>query len=132
MQTKQISKKQINYLGALNALDYYFEGAMIPYILLGETARRVRNQEDLSDLDMIEIGVKENSLSKYSRNTLRDRFGVEWENKLHEVEGCKVFIKLIKRKYKFMKNLDQVPYWGASFSTANPFEDYWKARALVA
>lgn len=128
---KGISKKQSNYLKALNMLDYYFEGAMIDYILLGETARKIRNQGDLSDLERLEIGVKERSLSKYSRNTLRDRFSENWADNEHEIEGVRVYIKLIKKRYGFFKFLDKIPYWGGSFSIGNPFDKYWKTRNLI-
>jgi hypothetical protein len=128
---KSLGKKHEKYLRALNTLDYYFEGAMIPYILLGETAQKMKDQEDLDDLERLEIGVDKRTLSRYSSNTLRDRFGVGWVNKEHEVDGMKVFIKLIEKKYRFFKFLDKIPYWGASFHIANPFEKYWKARSLV-
>lgn len=127
----KLGKRQEDYLKAFNTLDYYFEGAMVPFILLGETARRMKNQEDLDDLERLEIGVWEHDLNKYARNTLRDRLGEDWENKEHTIEGCKVYLKLIKRKYGFFKRLDKIPYWGASFHTANPFDKYWKARFIV-
>ena len=127
----KLGKRQEDYLKALNTLDYYFEGAMLPYILLGETAKRMREQGYLDDLERIEIGVWERDLNKYARNTLRDRMGEDWMNKEHIIEGCVVFIKLIKRKYEFFKRLDTIPYWGGSFHTANPFDKYWKARYIV-
>ena len=71
---RELTKKQFNYLQALNTLDFYFEGYMIPYILLGETAIKMKNQEDLTDLEKLEIGVDERRLSRYSRNALRDRY----------------------------------------------------------
>lgn len=128
---KEITKKQFKYLRALDTLDYYFDGAMVPYILLGNTAKYIKDMNTLDDLDRIEIGVDERSLSKYSRNTLRDRFKGDWENKEHEVEGAKVFIKLITKRYKFFKFLDKIPYWGGSFHIGNPFEKYWKSRHLI-
>src|SRR4030067_2738221 len=123
---KAISKKQFNYLKALNTLDYYFEGMMIPYILLGESAKLIKEQSDLSNLDRLEIGVADKSLSKYSRSLLKMWFGEEWADNEHEIEGIKVYLKLIKRRYGFFKFLDKIPYWGGSFHIANPFSKYWK------
>jgi len=116
---------------ALNTLDYYFEGAMIPYVLLKDTAKAIKGVEDLDKLERLEIGVIEKNLSKYSRNTLRDRLGEDWADKEHTIEGIKVYIRLIKKRYGFFKYLDKIPYWGGSFHIANPFEKYWKARFLV-
>jgi hypothetical protein len=127
----KLGKRQEDYLKALNTLDYYFEGAMVPYILLNETAQKMKNHENLDDLERLEIGVWERNLSKYARNTLRDRLGEEWMNKEHVIEGCKVYIKLIKRRYGFFKYLDKIPYWGGSFHTANPFDRYWRVRSIV-
>lgn len=124
------SKDQFAYLKALEKLDYIFEGATIPYVLLGETAETIRGMKPLTDLKELEIGVLQRSLSKYSRSVLKMHFGEEWDG-VHEVEGIPIKIKLIRRNYGFFKHMDSVPYSGGSFKTANPFDKYFKARFIV-
>lgn len=112
-------------------LEYIFEGAMIPYVLLGETARRIKAQESMDGIEEIHIGVLDWKMSDYSRRTLRDRFKGEWENKINLVDGIPVKITLIKKRYKFFENPDTVTYSAGTFLTANPFEKYWKMRNLI-
>ena len=128
--------KQFDWTNLLEDLEYIFEGASIPFILLNETARRVKNVEDLKGIEVLEIGVLKKSMNEYVERTFRDRWG-EWKDKNVEVtlaysgQKMPVNIKFIKGKYSIFDNLDTVPYYGGMFKLPNPFEKYWKMRNLI-
>lgn len=122
--------KQFDYLQALNELDYVFEGAMIPYVLLGETARRVKGVEQLEGLPEIEIGVLKRTMNSYVDRTFTDRWN-EWKDKTVRVLNVPVKIKYIQRNYKFFDNLDTVTYYAGTFNIGNPFDKYFKTRHLI-
>lgn len=128
--------KQFDYLNTLEELEFIFEGATIPYVLLGETARRVYNTEPLEGIDVLEIGVLKSSMSDYVERTFKDRWG-DWKNKTVDVtlayNGKKipVNIKFIEKDYSVFKNLDQKFYFSGNQKIANPFNKYWKMRNLI-
>ena len=123
--------KQFDYLQAFETLEYIFEGAMIPFVLLGETAERMKNMDNLEGIKELEIGVLESKMNDYVRRTFNDRWGADWMNKTHLIGKVPVNIKLIKRNYGFFKNPDTITYYAGTFLTGNPFNKYMKARYLV-
>lgn len=123
--------KQIDYLMTLEELEYIFEGATVPLIVLGETAKRIRETQSLEGLPELEVGVIKRKTSDYSNRTFRDRWGEEWANAVHKVLNVPVNVKLISRHYKFFDNPDEKSYSGGIFKTANPFSAYWKVRGVV-
>ena len=128
--------KQFDYLNTLEELEYIFEGAMIPFVLLGETARRVKEGELLEGIEVLEIGVLKNTMSAYVESTFKDRLG-DWKNKVVDVvlsyngKSIPVSIKFVERNYKFFENLDQKFYFSGNQKIANPFDKYWKIRNLI-
>lgn len=128
--------KQFDYLNTLEELEYIFEGAMIPFVLLGETARRVKEGELLEGIEVLEIGVLKNTMSAYVERTFKDRWG-DWKNKVVDVvlsyngKSIPVSIKFVERNYKFFENLDQKFYFSGNQKIANPFDKYWKIRNLI-
>ena len=128
--------KQFDYLQALEELEYIFEGATIPYILLGETARRVKDTEPLEGLPELEIGVLKRTMSDYVERTFKDRWG-DWKNKTVNVtlaysgKDIPVNIKFIEKDYSVFKNPDQKFYFSGNQKIGNPFDKYWKMRNLI-
>ena len=130
------SYKQFDWTNTLEELEFIFEGCAIPFVLLGESARRVKDVKDLAGIESLEIGVLKRTMNEFIERTLKARWG-DWKNQTVDVtltysgQKMPVNIKYIERKYKFFENLDTVPYFGGMQRLANPFETYWKSRHLV-
>ena len=128
--------KQFDYTNLLEELEYIFEGLSIPFILLNETARRVKNGEQLEGIEKFEIGVLKKDMNDFIERTLRDKWG-EWKNNTVNItltysgQKIPVYIKFIERKYKMFENLDTVPYFAGMQKLGNPFETYWKSRSII-
>jgi hypothetical protein len=115
---------------------------LCPFILLGETARSIIEDDELKG-EGIYLGVKENCYTKEVESMMRTiasnvdlRLGVqdfqEVENGLTWVyRGIPISIQIIKRNYGFLQNFDNIFYMAEEYKIPNPFTDYWKIRSLV-
>lgn len=129
MDKKNGEIKQDQYLKALIALEYVFEGAMTPYLVLKETARRMKDTESLEGLPYIEIGLTQRSLSDYAIRTFKAMLGENWQE--GEIEGVPYKIQIIKGHYKMFDHPDTFLYYGGAFSTGNPWDNYWRGRFII-
>lgn len=120
---------------ALYYLEDVFARAMCPFILLGDTAKNIKERLDQDSHTPIEIGVKRKDLTDYSLSTLKTYFPGEanYTKKriTFEWQGTPVTVKIIDKKWKFLDNPDQVFYKLTHFKIPNPFKKYWKSRGLV-
>ncbi len=125
----EIIKKQDDALKALVQLEYVFEGATTPFVVLKETARRMKKAEDLIGLPCLEFGVIKRQLSEYAIRTFQTMLGDNWqEGKINDVPYK---IQIIKGNWKIFEYPDSIMYWGGFFKTGNPWEKYWRARFLI-
>ena len=119
---------------ALHYLEDKFERAMIPFVLLKNTAKNAVQNMNFDQDDPVEVGVVRKDYTESGRSILKmllpeAEFG-EDDIKL-EHEGAPVHIKIINRNYKVFSNPDTVFYGVTEFRVPNPFKDYWKMRHLV-
>lgn len=121
--------QQSDYLRAIMDVEGMFEGAMTEFVLLGETAKRVREASSLEGLEKLEFGVQKRKLSKYARSTFEVTNGKQWYDKKYG--KVPVTIQIIKTRYPFFENVDTVMYWGGAMKTANPFDEYWKVKDKI-
>lgn len=136
--SKSASKNTYKYPSTEPALYYLedvFSRAVCPFILLGQTAKNIKENLDQDSHTTIEIGVKKNDLTQYAFSTLKTYFpseAVYTDKKItFEWQGTPITIKIIHKKWKFLKNLDQVFYKLTYFRIPNPFNKYWKSRGLI-
>lgn len=115
--------------------------AILPFFLLGMTARRVKDDKGLWGHD-IQVGVRRRDFTKQVKGTINNYrtyvYGkagelesppqsgdtVEFEHK-----GTPIYVHVIGDddwRYKYIKNLDFAYHKADNFKVPNPFEDYWK------
>lgn len=115
---------------------------LLPFMLLGETARSIKQDWTLSG-DGIYLGTRKGNVTFEVGSTLRtlasgvdinlgikdfkeDAEGFSWVYR-----GVPISIKIIHRNYEFMKQPDFVWYMAEQYNVPNPFDKYYKARYLV-
>ena len=132
MKTKNTDKKNISqdqYLRALIQIEYVFEGATTPYVVLKETARRIKDYKDLTGLPCLEFGVTRKWLSDYAIRTFKSMLGDNWQE--GKIEDIPYKIQIIEGNWKIFEFPDSIMYWGGIFKTGNPWGNYWRARFLI-
>jgi len=105
----------------------------IPGFLLGDASRNAWDGTDLSG-DKIVFGIKSGEYTDLTKSTIRSmRPGaiLEENEARYLTNGVPVIIKVIRRKYEFLQNLDKKWYKYDEYLFANPFEKYYKARYIV-
>ena len=121
---------------ALYDVEDLFQRTLVPFLLLGETARSIKNGEFVGGT-AIEIGVKVgdlipealrtiNSFSNFDGGFNKTELGYEYVS-----HGFPVKITIINKHYKFLENPEFVFYGPAEYRIPNPFIDYWKVKQLV-
>jgi hypothetical protein len=108
---------------------------LVPFILLGETARSIKDGEILGGT-AVDIGIRELELNKSALRTIKTFYFEGGFNKTergyeYTSHGIPVRIHVLNKKWKFLENPEQVFYGPATYLVPNPFKDYWKARHLV-
>ena len=101
------------------------------YVLLGETAKAIREDKDLPDV--LEAGLDQRYLTKEVMSTLKTYVPGDFTEAgfVTESEGVPVHFKFIKRKFAFLQNPDIRFYGPEEYQIPNPFDGYWKSRGLV-
>lgn len=101
------------------------------YVLLGETAKAVKENTELPDV--LEAGIDKRYITKEVESTLKTYatpevtpFGFECVG-----EGVPIKFKFIQRKFAFLQNPDTKFYGPEEYQIPNPFNGYWTARGLV-
>lgn len=109
------------------------DGLHLPGFLLGNTARAAWDNVDLTGNEVV-FGLKKGEytdLTKSLIKALRPSAITEENEARYLVGEVPVRIKVIKRKYEFLQNLDRKWYLYDEYLFANPFEKYFKARYIV-
>jgi hypothetical protein len=114
----------------LSIIKDYFDRAMCPFLLLGETGHAVYYEEGLSG-HQLEIGVKPTALTQYAVSTLKnfiDGFGTA-DNKVgFNVGTIPVSMYILRRDADVFKYPDQRFYDQDIYFVPNPFVKYYKNR----
>ena len=132
--TQMPTGEQINK--ALFWIDDTLDRSQIPYLLGGELARQLFDNEDAGKF----IVADKIELITHERYVTKDTFGllktfIPWVEKDKviklEYEGVPIEIKVLKRKYKFFEYPDLKFYMRDEYQIPNPFERYYKARFII-
>lgn len=129
--SKQFS--DIELMRALYDVQDVLERALCPFVLLGETARSLKETAFLSG-DGVYIGVLKKHITKESKSTIQIYLGkheIREDGIDYDVNGVPVHVKFITKNYQFFKNQDFTFYMANEYKLPNPFETYWKARYLI-
>jgi hypothetical protein len=127
--TKKVNYPQEKYLKALLEIEGIFEGAMVEYLLLNETAKLVKEKQSLEGLPELQIGVQRRKLNEYALSSFKALKGDNWNDR--EYWGIPTKITIIENNYPFFDHPDSVIYWGGTFKIGNPFDKYWEVRKEV-
>lgn len=120
---------------ALYFVEDVFGRAMVPFVLLGETAKAIIENADRRVESKIEIAVHEKQLTEYGVSTLKMLLppDAKWTKSkiVFEHHETPVEVKILKRHYRFLMNPDQAFYRLTHFRVPNNFPKYWKARFIL-
>lgn len=118
--------------------------ALLPFILLGETAHDIKyhgafnantvgielgansryyTAEALSTLSTLAKGV---DISYGMHDFWLDKAGFRWT-----YHGVPILLRMIDRKYAFFQNPDFTWYKAEEYKVPNPFDKYWAVRHLI-
>lgn len=141
LPSKQFSDQEL--MRALYDVQDILERALCPFVLLGTTAKSVKENGRLEG-DGIYIGI----LKKYAtpqvistvkfyltyggarkdmpENPIRDDgFDYDWN-------GVPIHVKFIEGAYDFFERQDFMFYMASEYKIPNPFEAYWEQREAIA
>lgn len=113
---------------------------MTPFFLMGDTAKEVMDNKNVSPLAPIDlknpivVGIKRTSATEYFYNTFKmfvpDAKYTKTAITFKHLD-TPVTIKIIHRKFKVLDHLDTIHYKIGTFKIPNPFKKYWKQRGLI-
>lgn len=123
---------------ALRDLTDLIEKAMLPYVLLGDCARQMKDGKDGFNgaevqVDRIEWGMFEKNLTPEIKSLFTTWNFETWEDKgfKYTTQGVPIFVRVITRNYEFFKLPDMVYYGPDMYNVPNPFEKYWSVKQLI-
>ena len=129
---------------ALREVYDLFESLNLKPLLLGETAKSVKNKYVTGD--KIIVGIKALELTRNARSIIMTRLRKYFERGIsktmlfepdesnlisYDFAGVPIEIKVIQRKYSFFKHPDQIMYNFDEFLLPNPIERYLRAQYIV-
>jgi len=108
------------------------ERSMIPFLVLGDTAKQIIDSElPVFDLDFIHIGVLRRHLTYSCLSILKDLLydPQTTDDRIDYIHnGVPVRIDVIGNYYSFFENPDSRFYTLSEFKIPNPFSEYWKKK----
>lgn len=128
---KKLDPLAIN--GAMRYIYDQMERCLIyDYVILGDASRAIFEGRQI-DTNKIEVGIKgmqftPEVLSLFKEWGYYKGTDLQWHTSF---EGVPITFKIIKRKYNFLKNPDTKFYDVDEYHLPNPFEKYWKMRAMI-
>lgn len=127
---------------ALYDVQDILERAICPFVLLGETARSIKDTGRLSG-DGVYIGILKKYVTHQVLSTVKfyltyggarkdmpenpirdDGFDYEWN-------GVPIHVRFIEGDYDFFKRQDFKFYMANEYRLPNPFETYWEQREAI-
>ena len=116
---------------ALAMAEDYMERAMLPFVLLGDTLKSIKDKDQV-DGNKIELGVEIRYITKEVRSLFKTwEFNVSDNMVKFMVGTVPVEILIIKKHWTFLEHLDVMFYKITQFKIPNPWKSYMKARWLV-
>jgi hypothetical protein len=119
---------------ALLDIEDKLQRCLLPFVVLDTTAEDIYHERLLGG-DKVVVGVEKKHLTKEAIGTLktllRDLVPDPIRSFSYKVDKVPVYIKVINRKYSFLKHKDFKFYYGSEYKVPNPFAQYWKVRGLV-
>ena len=129
---------------ALREVYDLFESLSLKPLLLGETAKSVKDRYAMGD--KIIVGIKALELTRNARSIIMTRLRKYFERGIsktmlfepdesnlisYDFAGVPIEIKVIQRKYSFFKHPDQIMYNFDEFLLPNPIDRYLRAQYIV-
>lgn len=148
-QPIQATKSNINpdlFNEALFFIQDLLDRSLVEFFVLKDLARFMVSErygwlQQPNHLVSVDLGVKKNSLNEFGQSTLKTLLEtyhdhlteVQWTPEFirFKYKDVPVFIRVIKRNYKFFQNPDSVFYRVETFKIPNPFDHYWTARFII-
>lgn len=124
---KRLTSSNLNL--AFMDMEDLLQRCLLPFILLGNTAKSALKGKLLTN--EIQVGVKENELTKQAISTLKtlEKDIVETEKGYtYTKNGIKINILKLDQNNRFYQNPDAFFYQGSEYLIPNPFHEYWEAR----
>lgn len=108
--------------------------AMADYVLLGETAREIK--EDKTGYaklhgNKVHLGMRQTAITKYFIETLKmlETTLEREDNKITFYHNSvPIVIDVVKNDMGFFERPDQAYYFVTNFPVPNPFDEYWENR----
>lgn len=131
LKTNGLSPSQLDR--ALDWAEDTLTRAQIPFLLLGETLRSIRETGQLAG-DKIELGIRRRYLTHSTKGMFRL---LEPQAEIidgyirFEHNGVPIEIKVITKDYYFFRNPNRVFYGVSDYMTPNPWDKYYKARFII-
>lgn len=129
----QFSHEQLR--NALFHVQDTMERCLVPFVVLGNTAKHVINDEEpLTGDTEVHIGVKKEEFTREVMMTLKSlipELSTTEYQMSYSHYNVPVVIDVIHRDYKFLEHPDRKFYYISEFLLPNPFEKYWTARNLI-
>lgn len=116
------------------------ERTQIPFIMLKDLARSIRNQSDKIEADHLEFGCHRRYIipeidrlfvQTWKFNREPDGYSYTFSPPTKWDVKIPIKIKVWKRDYSFFKNPERSWFRVDDLLIANPFEKYWKARWII-
>lgn len=128
----QVSKEftDIELMKALYDIQDILERALCSFVLLGETARSLKEKEVLQG-DGVYLGIMQKHATKQALSTITTylkEVHVREDGFDYEFKGVPIHVRFITRDYPFLKYLDFRFYQANQYQIPNPFEAYWEVR----
>ena len=115
---------------ALYTVKDYFDRAMCPSVLMGETGHSVFYEEGLHGYEL-EIGVKPTNLTQYANSVLSnliENFGTAPEPATFNIGTIPVKMYILRKDVDVFRYPDQKLYDMDPYMLPNPFVTYYKNR----
>lgn len=121
--------------GALFHVQDTLERCLVPFFVLGNTAKHIINDEEpLTGDSEVHVGVRKEELTREAMMTLKTlipELSISEYQISYSYNNVPVVIDVIHRDYKFFEYPDRKFYFISEFLLPNPFEKYWSVRNLI-
>lgn len=129
--TKSYEHKEL--LDALYYMHDLFDRALVPFFLIGITAKCAVKNEELSG-DALHLGVRKLDLTQSGMNVLSILTNAEEVTEkriIYKTGGVPVHVHIYQKENRMITNPEYVMYMYESFRVPNQFDKYWKVKHLL-
>ncbi len=103
------------------------------FVILGDVAYKALNYEEIF-AKKVQVAVFKTDMQTFKVGTfkmLAPKAVFEDNKILLEFEDVPIEVKLLEKKYTFIKYPNRIPFFHATYFIPNQFEKYWKMRNLL-